>query len=546
MQQKTPRVRHALRTALCTVLPWASWGCSPELALGDVSARERALEQAPLAGPVAAASPLASESESPAPPDFTPGPQLAPPDVNLRIDTTGSGEVAIAGVGDLDGDGFADFAVEGVQATNGVEFVHLRYGGPRPTEPNGSFALEQGGARLLLGPFLRGAIEVIQAAGDVDGDGFGDLLIGLVSCYPAEASEGAYLLYGGPERLSGVVPLEQVAVQLRDPREPLPSSESSCAIELDPHLAALGDHDGDGFDDFVIADQRSSGPNTAYLFYGSRERLSAGASLLDASARLVTEGGLIPIATGDVNGDGTGDLILSVMAPAAGEPHSLFVPGARQRHQGDVDPTSIGKELGGLLPFTTSGTGLPRPTLNSVVLSPPDVDGDGLAELVLWSLEGPSRLFYGQPGLFAAEVELAESVVLDNDADLLADLWFAGDRDGDGDAELLSRFYAGLGNIANDVALLGGSRQRASGSWLFPVQAVLAANPASALGEEGRFLEGVTIAGDLDGDGAGDLLTTSTAYLIEGNEVDGFLYTGSDPELHIHYGVPGSAAAPLR
>lgn len=546
MQRATRRVAPTMaRTALCAVLPWAWWGCSPDLAIGDASDREQALDQAPSAQPTASASPLTEDSAAPQPlDDFSVAPQLAAPEVTMRIDSGGIAQVAISGAGDLDGDGFGDFAIEGKERTNGVNFVHIRYGGPRSTEHGSGFALEQSGARLLLGPFLHGAIEVIQPAGDVDGDGFGDLLIGLTRCHPAQASEGAYLLYGGPERLSGVLPLDEAAVQLRDPREPAPSAESSCGIELDPHLAALGDFDGDGFDDFVIADQHASGESTAYLFYGSAQRIASGASLLAADARFQLEGDLIPTATGDVNADGTGDLLLSVLAPVEANPRSLFLPGGPVRREGDVDLASAGTDLGTLFPFTGSGTTFPRPALNSAVLGPPDVDGDGTADLLLWSHEGSHHLFYGQSGLFADGVDRSQSVVLDNDAGQQADLWFAGDRDGDGDVELVARFYPEPRVVQSDVAFVGGSRQRASGSLSFPVQATLQANPGGALREHNRFLECITSAGDLDGDGADDLLTTSTYYEVEGDEADGFSFSGSDPELHIHYGVPGGAAAP--
>lgn len=541
----TRRARRALaRTALGAVLPWCGWGCSPDLALGEVSAREQSLDEAPLAEPTAAASPLTDESPVPGP-DFAISPRLEPPDVTLRIDA-GVAEVALSGVGDLDGDGFDDFAIEGADYTNGVAFVHLRYGGPRPAGAGGAFALEQSGARLVLGPFLRNAIEVIQPAGDVDGDGFGDLLIGLTRCHPAESTEGAYLLYGGSERLSGVLQLDDAAVRLRDPGEPAPSDQSSCGAELDPHLAALGDVDGDGFDDFVIADQRSAGVSTAYLFYGAARRLTGEHSLLAADARFELAGAVVPTATGDLNADGTYDLILSVYGTPDGADRSILLPGSRERRQGAVDVASAGIALGTLFPFTTSGSGLPRPTLNAAVLSPPDVDGEGTADLVVWSHAGTSHLFYGGPRLFSGGVDLAQSVALDNDAGLSTDLWFAGDRDGDGDSELVARFYQDLNEIPNDVALVGGTRQRASSSLLFPVQAVLQANPKSALVEDSRFLECLASAGDVDGDGAADLLTTSTHYLAEGNETDGYIFTASEPQLHIHYGVPGSGTPPVR
>jgi hypothetical protein len=342
-----------------------------------------------------------------------------------------------------------------------------------------------------------------------------------------------------------------VGVLLRSPREPGPADEvASCFVEIDPWVAALGDFDGDGLNDFVLSEEQlgdPTDPGKAYLFYGSRTRLRNGASWLDANAVFQTLPNTLPTGTGDVNADGTGDLLLTTL-PTIDGGGSIFIPGGSTRWQGDVDAASSGTDIGGLYPYTVTGTGYPHPALNPILLSPPDVDGDGVADLVL-SGDGGDQLFYGRPGLFSDGAD-TQSILLGNDADRPVDLWFAGDRDGDGDAELVARFYDDTFQFS-DVAFSSGSRQRASGNLSFPVQAVLHANPEGFIHEPGRFLERITLAGDLDGDGTSDLLTTSSMYTPlddTGNPTDGPAqgYMVSDPELHIHYGVRGDATPPVR
>lgn len=557
MQQMMWRAGQPIaRTALCLILPAALWSCSPDLAIGDVSASDQALDQPPPAAPTASASTDSAleattglADTSPAPrPDFTLAPQLAEPDVTLRLDVPGGGDVLTSGIGDLDGDGFGDFAAQGRDLTHGTEFVHIRYGGPRAASQEEQFVLEQSGARLIVGPFDNTMIAAIMPAGDVDGDGFDDLLVGLGRCDSAQPGEGALLLYGGPERLSGALRFDEVGVLLRTPREPDPTSNfADCFVSLDPLVAALGDLDGDGYDDLALTEEQftdTTDPGSIYLFYGSARRLSTGTSWLAADAIFHAPPNTIPTAIGDVNADGTSDLLLSSLNGDV--PGSLFVPGRSARWQGDVDAASAGTSIGELFPFTVTGELFSKAAFNPISLSPPDVNGDGTADLLLWGAD--FRLFYGQPGLFSVGVDLSQSVVLSNDADRYIEPWFAGDRDGDGDAELVARFYDDRYPVS-DVAFASGSRQRASGDLSFPVQAVLQTNPESYLHEPERFLERIAQAGDLDGDGISDLITTSSALTrldVDGDGLEDGQFQLDQPELHIHYGVPGDVSAPLR
>ncbi|HTV18611.1 MAG TPA: hypothetical protein VMG12_08075, partial [Polyangiaceae bacterium] len=127
----------------------------------------------------------------------------------------------------------------------------------------------------------------------------------------------------------------------------------------------------------------------------------------------------------------------------------------------------------------------------------------------------------------------------------------AGDRDGDGDADLLSRFYSDAEFVHTDVAFVSGSRTRLDGPQTLPIQDAIAARPGGlpfALVIENqdyqlpqdRVVLSATVAGDLNGDGADDLITTSM-YLLGADENGTRL---GSPQLHIHYGTPGGAVRP--
>lgn len=103
--------------------------------------------------------------------------------------------------------------------------------------------------------------------------------------------------------------------------------------------------------------------------------------------------------------------------------------------------------------------------------------------------------------------------------------------------------------FSSNVALASGSPERLTGNFIFPESEVIARAPdgpfsdfASPYGTSGRALEAAIPAGDLDGDGAADLFTTSYLYEIE----DDSGYSQSNHRVHIHYGTPAPQTTPLR
>lgn len=119
----------------------------------------------------------------------------------------------------------------------------------------------------------------------------------------------------------------------------------------------------------------------------------------------------------------------------------------------------------------------------------------------------------------------------------------------DGDADLLSLFYSDAPLVHTDVAFVSGSSTRLGGAQTLPIQDAIAARPGGLpfaliierqnyTVEQDRVVFSASNAGDLNGDGADDLLTTSM-YLASSDE------TGSrfdSPQIHIHYGIPGGAS----
>jgi hypothetical protein len=184
--------------------------------------------------------------------------------------------LAVAGAGDVDGDGFDDVAITSPGDQGG-----------------GSVRLHSGrtGARLFIfiGPSGSGLGQSVANAGDVNGDGFPDLIVGA----PTEtASRSAYVLSGRTG---------QLIRRIQGPGEDFGYS-----------VCGAGDVDGDGTPDLAVGAPGSSSAQGQVLLFSGRTF----ALLLNAQGWQTNESfGTSLAGGGDVNGDGTPDLVVG--APGA-------------------------------------------------------------------------------------------------------------------------------------------------------------------------------------------------------------------------------------
>lgn len=133
----------------------------------------------------------------------------------------------------------------------------------------------------------------VSTAGDVDGDGFDDVLVGAPWFDANGNNKGATFLYlGSDEGLDTVVFWQEIGENAND--------------EFGFAVSEAGDIDNDGFDDVIIG---APGRDAAYIYYGSATGLDSSTEQR-VSKQADSNFGYSVSGAGDVNDDGNADIIV--------------------------------------------------------------------------------------------------------------------------------------------------------------------------------------------------------------------------------------------
>ena len=326
----------------------------------------------------------------------------------LRLPTPaslpGAGEVA-SGVGDLDGDGSPDFALSDpfarVAGNTFAGIVHVHYG------PDASFTFVGDAAYTYAGADVAGL-------GDINGDGFDDLAISVSNgALDGIARHGVvHVIYGGEDRLSGVISASDLdGVNGVTVRGGIGNDRVGYSI------SAAGDVNGDLIDDFFLegvgTSETGEGITTAYVVYGNRDGFGDEIDVrdLDGSNGFAITGtgnrsAVRVTGGGDFNGDGYDDVIVTdfrsyVDGEMSGSAYVIF--GRPSGHIETIDVASLDGTNG----FRVDG-GAPSDHLREAVAFGADLDGDGLDDIVLGSRRAGS---HGEIDvIFGTEVGVHEEI----------------------------------------------------------------------------------------------------------------------------------------
>ena len=254
---------------------------------------------------------------------------------------------SVASAGDVNGDGYADVIV-GASDYGGKAYVYLGSADGLAASP----------ATSLTGPDVGGAFGTsVASAGDVNGDGYADVIVGASE---ASSESGKSYVYLGSAAGVATSP----ATTLAGPD----GAHSSFGISV----ASAGDVNGDSYADVVVgAFTASNQRGKAYVYLGSAAGLPTSPTTTLTGLDAASLFGLSVASAGDVNGDGYADVVVGASLDASSYIGKAYVYLGSGAGLADAPATKL------------SGSGGANGDFGSAVASAGDVNGDGYADVVV-------------------------------------------------------------------------------------------------------------------------------------------------------------------
>ena len=427
---------------------------------------------------------------------------------------------SVSTAGDVNGDGYSDIIIGAKQYTNGqtkegsafVWFGSSTGLGANGTPGNADWSAESDQARSYFG-------WSVSTAGDVNGDGYSDIIVGAPYYSNGQTSEGrTYFFYG---TASGLPATANWTVESN-------SSTGLCGFSV----STAGDINGDGYSDVIIGGDALSNGQTnegrVWVYHGSSVGIStATANWTAESNQTGAFFGHSVSTAGDVNGDGYSDILVGALNFDNG-----------QTNEGKVFlwyGSTTGLVAGGGIPSNANWSyesNVANDQVGSCVSTAGDVNGDGYADVIfyagrvpygLYNLDYAAAFYGGSAGLpLTPSWKQTDSVVYSYFGSQVAT---AGDINGDGISDvIISAFNYSVPNPGDQYEgaafVYNGSPEGLSSG---------AANwTAEGNQAGGTFGRSVSAAGDVNGDGYSDVIVG--AYLFDNGEINegrAFVYHGS-------------------
>uniref|UniRef100_UPI001882905E beta strand repeat-containing protein n=1 Tax=aff. Roholtiella sp. LEGE 12411 TaxID=1828822 RepID=UPI001882905E len=381
----------------------------------------------------------------------------------------------------------------------------------------------------------------VSSAGDVNGDGFDDLIIGTSGPDPngrVDRGGSSYVVFGSNSGFGATLNLDSLnggnGFVINGTTNALRASGTS--------VSSAGDVNGDGFDDLIIGALGAFSSISSYVVFGSNSGFGASFNLFDLNGSngfVINNNnnddnlGNSASNAGDINGDGFDDVIINTSS------QNYVVFGSNSGFGASFDLSSLNGSNGFVINSINSGD-----FSGSSVSNAGDINGDGFDDLIIGARyadpngqenAGSSYVVFGTNSGFSASLDLSSlngsnGFVINgiNEFDFSGgSVSNAGDINGDGFDDLIigvNRADPNGQNYAGSSYVVFGTNSGFNASL----------NLSSLNGSNGLVINGinsgdlsggsVSSAGDINGDGFDDLIIGATAASSNGQYSPGSSY----------------------
>jgi len=415
---------------------------------------------------------------------------------------------SVAGAGDVNNDGFSDVIIgswlyDNPEINEGVAFVH--HGSASGISGVAAATLEADQSASNFGISVDGA-------GDVNGDGFSDVIVGAEDYDNGNTDEGVAFIYHGS--VTGINPVAVTTVE---------SNQDLCQFGYS--VSTAGDVNGDGYSDVIIGaylfDNGETNEGVAFIYHGAASGINNVAAATLQSNQPGANFGLSVACAGDINGDGYSDII----AGAGFYDNIEIDEGAAYVYFGSAAGVNVA-------PVAVIESNQADARMGISVSAAGDVNGDGYSDVISGASrfdnpelnEGAAFLYHGSAAGLSSTPNNTPDDADQSVAYFGNSVASAGDVNGDGYSDVIIGAYGYDDGPFTDEGRAFVYHGSAAGLSVVPSSILDDADQSNAL-----FGNSVASAGDVNGDGYGDVVVGADKY-DEGANIDegrAFVYYGS-------------------
>jgi len=446
----------------------------------------------------------------------------------FRIDgenANDGGLTVVSDAGDINGDGFDDIVI-----ANASGKTYIVFGTDEGFPPELDLASLDGSNGFIVTGSLNFFGGAANSAGDVNGDGVDDLIIGAPQASPNGESSGSSFIIFGAAIFSATFDVDDL-----DGTNGFSVDGVAIQDDLGKDVSTAGDINGDGFDDILIGafgvDTNGYNSGAAYVIFGSDENYPAAINVasLDGNIGFRINGEFIDSRTGwsvsnagDVNNDGIDDIFISAPHVGTTTGGSYIVFGTETGFPATLElalldgsngfriENDVGDEASGM-PVSAAG----------------DVNGDGIDDIIMGSPgtdphginSGSAYVIFGKSTPFSGTLNLSTINGTNGfriDGSLQGDFLGsavsgAGDFNGDGFDDLIvgAKYADPNGHNSGAVYIVFGTNTGLPATLDVSILNYKNGFPLEGLAGDDELGYSVSAAGDVNGDGFDDLIVAA-------------------------------------